>query len=59
MSSSSYHKHMAGEAWWRDWREPVFTGVSLQPRASRGTLRNATGVLKGEKRAREREKSVE
>lgn len=50
---------MAGEAWWRDWREPVFTGVSLQPRASQGTLRNATGVLKGEKRAREREKSVD
>lgn len=49
---------MVGEAWWRDWREPVFIGVSLQPRASWGTLRNATGVLKGEKRAREREREI-
>lgn len=47
MSSASYHKHMGGEAWWRDWIEPVFIGVSPQPQASQGTLRNATGMFKG------------
>lgn len=30
----------------------VFIRVSPQPRASRGTLRNATGVFKGKKRER-------
>lgn len=50
MSSSSYHKHMCGEASWRDWIEPAFIWVSPQPQASRGTLRNATGTFKGEKK---------
>lgn len=51
MSSSSHHKHMGGEPWWRDWIEPVLILVSPQPQASqgpRGTLLACLGAKKRE-----------
>lgn len=51
MSSSSHHKRMGGEPWWRDWIEPLFIPVSPQPQASQGP----PGMLQACLAARKRE----